>query len=51
MYAYEKGSYKEENCSWNFDVLEKRLNEKLSNLAIVYAYPYTKEKERYFKHI
>ena len=51
MFTYEEGEYKEEVCYWDFEVLEKRLNEKLSNLAIVYAYPYTIENERYFKFV
>lgn len=51
MLAYQKNQLIEEVCYWDFDALEKRLIEKLSNLAIVYGYPYYRNGEKYYKYL
>ena len=51
MKASKNGEVVEEVCYWDFDTLEKRLLNKLTNLAIIYAYPYYRDNAEYFKYI
>lgn len=51
MKSYENGKYIEDVCSWDFKLLERKLKGKLSNLAIIQAYPYRKNHELYYKYL
>ena len=51
MKACKNGEFVEDVCYWDFETLEKRLLGKLTNLAIVYAYPYYKNNAEYFKYV
>ncbi len=48
--SYNKGVFLENVCYWEFDELQKRLEEKLQNLALVIGYPYVKNSETYYKY-
>ena len=51
MIARKNGKFVENVCYWDFELLEHRLTEKLTNLAIVYAYPYRRNNSEYFKYV
>ena len=51
MKSYKNGLYLEEVCYWDFKVLQEKLNNKLSTLAIVDAYPYKRNDETYYKYV
>ena len=50
MQSYHNGVYLEDVCSWDFKILNNKLQKKLTNLAIVYGYPYKYDNELYYKY-
>ncbi|MBE6156931.1 MAG: hypothetical protein E7161_04220 [Firmicutes bacterium] len=51
MQSYYKGVFIENVCSWDFKTLETKLKRKLTNLAIIQAYPYYRKNKKYYKYV
>ena len=51
MEAYYNNKFLEEVCYWDFKELEKKLKVKLTNLAIIYGYPYNYNNIIYYKYL
>lgn len=49
--AFNNGDFIETVCSWDFTTIERKLKKKLTNLAVVEAYPYRKQNIIYFKYV
>ena len=49
--AYYKGNFIEDVCYWEFKTLETKLKIKLTNLAIIYGYPYKYNNIQYYKYL
>lgn len=51
MQSYYNNIYIEDVCYWDFKTIETKLKRKMSNLAIIYGYPYTYENILYYKYL
>ncbi len=51
MKSYKDGEFIEDVCYWDFMVLEEKLNNKISTLALVDAYPYKRDDATYYKYL
>lgn len=49
--SYFKDKYLEDVCKWDFKTLERKLKIKLTNLAIIEAYPYRRDEQIYYKYV
>jgi len=51
MKAYYKGEFLEDVCGWDFKTLEKKLKKKLTIMAMITAYPYSKNNQIFYKYV
>lgn len=51
LQAFYNGNFIENVCAWDFKTLQYKLITKLSNLAIIYAYPYKISGKTYYKYV
>lgn len=50
LQSFFKDLYLEDVCSWDFKTLENKLKIKLNTMALIYGYPYYRNKETYYKY-
>ena len=49
--AYNNNIFVEKVCAWNFKILERKLKNKLTYMALVEAYPYKRDNKQCYKYV